>query len=90
MEKGTVLHLNRGVTIVDSIVNEQDSQTSIDFELSITIGEVGSTIDLTNSSSTYVCFPLFDKNLSNFEQKDYLLMSLKLREATRRIQSVVK
>ena len=51
---------------------------------------VVATIDLNNSSSIYVCFPLFDKNLSNFERKDYLLMSPKLREATGRVQSVVK
>ena len=67
------------------IVNSQ-----LYFELSITIAVVvDATIVLNDSSSTDICFPFFDKNLSNFEWKDIFFTSLMVRETTR-IQSVVK
>ena len=59
-------------------INEHDGQ--LYFELSITIVIVGVTIILNNNSSTDVCFPFFDKNLSNFKRKDNFIMSLKVRD----------
>ena len=35
---------------------------------------VGATVDLNDSSSTGVCFPFFDKNLSNLNEKKFLLV----------------
>ena len=54
----------------------------------ITIAD--SWCDLNDSSSTDVWFLFIDKYLLNFKRKNNLLMSLKVRETTRRIQSVVK